>query len=142
MMFVLRCILAIAGFIAILVGLAIVSELYILVRNRLNRPKIGAEFLIKLLHRDDYVSIKGKVFRFSHIARKNESLNILAPPMYGNLTFGGELAFCDDGIGYVYYNPSVMMDGCDFIFGKYGLKWARNRTIANSAKDRINEFRG
>jgi hypothetical protein len=95
---------------------------------------------VSILRRDDYVSINGQLLRFSHIASGNESLNVMAPPSYRNQTNGGELAFCDDRtLGYVYYHQSAMAK-CDFIFGKYGLKWARNNDLATAAKERIKNF--
>lgn len=49
--------------------------------------------------------------------------------------YGGELVF-EYGLGYQYFNPSAMSN-CDFIYGKYGLKWARNHDAAKQAKERI-----
>jgi hypothetical protein len=64
----------------------------------------------------------------------------LSPPNCYNKTIGGELAFCDDRVlGYVYYNPSAMVN-CEFIMGKYGLKWANNNTTAKTAKEKINNY--
>lgn len=132
--------LAIVKVIAILGGLIIVSELYVKFRKRFNKPKIGVELLTNLLCRDDYVSINGKIHRFSHFAKGNETLIVLFPPTEENKAAGGELAFANQqGLGYVFYNPSMMIN-CDFIFGKYGLKWARNTAIANIAKDKIDKY--
>lgn len=134
-------VLSILKIVAIIIAVLVASELYVRFRKRLNRPKIGAEILIKLLHRGDYVSIDGKIHRFSHIANSNETLNHLSLPSEGNKTMGGELAFENErGLGYVFLYPSAMIK-CDFIFGKYGLKWARNRSIANRAKEIKNKFR-
>lgn len=117
-----------------------VSELHIALRKRMNTPLIGIDVLLKLLKKYDYVCIDGKVSQFSHIAHANEPLNILTIPSESNKTIGGELAFMNNyGLGYVYCFPSIMVK-CDFIFGKYGLKWARNRVIANSAKEKIQKY--
>lgn len=124
-----------------LFGLFIISELYAVARKKLNTPKIGIEILLNLLERNDYVCIDGKVNQFSHFAKEDESLNILSPPCESNKTIGGEIAFVNNhGLGYMYYNPSILVN-CDFIFGKYGLKWARNIAIANTANEKIKKYR-
>lgn len=124
----------------IIVLVFIVSKLYIFFRKRFNKPKIGVELLINLLQRDDYASIDGKIYQFSHIAKPNETLNYLSFPSEGNKTIGGELAFMNElGLNYIFFHPSAMIK-CDFIFGKYGLKWARNNSIANNAKEKINRY--
>lgn len=126
--------------IASIVIIFFVSELYVKLRKRINKPKIGYELLISLLNKDDYVSIQGSVYRFSHIVRENEVLNQITPPLDGNLTIGGELAFNNNyRPGYLYFYPSAMAE-CDFIYGKYGLKWARNRAIASSANESIEKY--
>lgn len=123
-------------FLASFAMLVLISEIYVAMRKRLNTSMIGVEVLLKLLNRDDYVCIDGKVNQFSHFSNSDEPLNILAFPTDGNKTIGGELAFVNNrGLGYVYFHPSAMIN-CDFIFGKYGLKWARNKAIANIAKRR------
>lgn len=133
----MRTLLVLIGFVATLFGLVCISVLYEYIRTRLNKPKIGHEPLIKLLRKDDYVSINGRILTFSHIAKGRESLNLLAPPSHRNQTDGGELAFLDNyTLGYVYYHPAAMSN-CDFIYGKYGLKWARNNEIATTAKNKI-----
>lgn len=128
-------------FVASIIGIGILWELYMRFRKRINKPQIGVEILINLLNKDDYVCIDGKVLRFSHIARKREVLNIAAPPSELNSTIGGELAFLDDRyLGYRYYHTSAMKE-CEFIYGKYGLKWASSSAIATNAKERIdNEY--
>lgn len=137
----MKSLVGIAIVIASLMIIFFISELYVKLRKRINKPKIGDELLINLLNKDDYVSIQGKVHRFSHIARENERLNLLAFPSESNSTIGGELAFANDqGLGYVFFYPSAMSN-CDFIYGKYGLKWARNRAIASSAIECIRKYR-
>lgn len=133
-------ILGIVKIVAIIVAAFIVSELYVQVRKRFNRPKIGVELLIKLLRRNDYVSIDGKIHRFSHIANSNETLNPLSFPNEENKALGGELAFENErGLGYIFLHPSAMTK-CEFIFGKYGLKWAQNNSIANNAKEILDKY--
>lgn len=52
---------------------------------------------------------------------------------------GGELAFENNqGLGYIFLYPSAMIK-CDFIFGKYGLKWARNSITAKNAQEKIDK---
>ena len=137
----MKVVIAYAIIFAGLVILFLISEFYMMIRKRLNTPIIGVEILLDLLNKDDYVCISGKVMQFSHFANNKESLNILAPPSDDNKTLGGELAFKNNSVlGYVYYYPSAMTD-CDFIFGKYGLKWARNKAIANTTTEQINKFR-
>ena len=136
----MKLLVGIAIMIASLAIIFFISELYINLREKINRPKIVDELLINLLKKDDYVSIQGKVYRFSHIARENEALNLLAFPSESNKTIGGELAFANDhGLGYVFFYPSAMAN-CEFIFGKYGLKWARNQAIASTAIESIKKY--
>jgi len=93
--------------------------------------------LQKLLKDGDYVSIDGKVLRFSHIAGNGETVDPIRPPSNYNQTIGGELAFYDL-LGYKIY-PSTALIKCDFIYGKYGLKWAASSHIANTANEKIKE---
>ncbi|MDE6236018.1 MAG: hypothetical protein K2M56_09740 [Muribaculaceae bacterium] len=138
---VVNSIIVLVGFVFFFFLLIFVSELYITIRKRLNTPKIGAQVLLEFLERDAYVCINGKVLEFSHFANENESLNIIAFPSESNKTIGGELAFRNNhGLGYIYIHPSAMAN-CDFIYGKYGLKWARNTAIADIAKDKIKKYR-
>ena len=110
-------------------------------RRKRNKPLIGdVDFpLTKLLKKDDYVSIGGRVLRFTHFAQRNEPVDVLRPPLNENQTIGGELAFDNpNGLGYIYYRPGALKK-CDFIYGKYGTKWAATKELADSAKQRINE---
>lgn len=119
----------------------IISESYVWVRKRLNKPKFGAELLTRLLRKGDYVSINGRVYQFSHIADFGETLDWLLIPDYRNQTLGGELAFENKyGLSYLFLHPSALAK-CDFIFGKYGLKWARNKSIAKNAEELIYRYR-
>lgn len=119
----------------------IISESYVWVRKRLNKPKFGAELLTRLLRKGDYVSIDGSIYQFSHIADFGETLDALSFPDYTNQTLGGELAFEKKyGFGYIFLRPSALAK-CDFIFGKYGLKWARNKLIAKNAEELIDKYR-
>ena len=99
-------------------------------RRKLNKPLIGSDvFLIKLLERDDYVCIDGKVMRFIYIVRKGDRTHLPS----------GYLAFQRTGLGYDYYPPSVMQH-CEFIMGKYGLKWAASNQWANLASDKVEQY--
>lgn len=105
-------------------------EAYQWTRRKLNKPRIGRDvFLIKLLERDDYVCIDGKVKRFIYIVRKGDRTHLPS----------GYLAFQRTGLGYEYYHPSVMQH-CEFIMGKYGLKWAASNQLANLASDKVEQY--
>lgn len=79
--------------------------------------------------------------QFSHIANPEEPLSILSFPSEGNKTIGGEIAFeNNNGIGYIYINSYCILANCDFIYGKYGLKWARNRDIAKIAEEKMRRY--
>lgn len=122
--------------IGIILALGAITAAYEWVRKKINKPKIGfPAFLLDKIKRGDYVCIEGKVLRFNHIARENESIDILHPPLHSNQTLGGELAF-DNGLGYLYYRPSAL-NKCEFIYGKYGLKWAISNDWAKAAKSKI-----
>lgn len=125
-----------------LLALILLNITYTLARKRLNKPIIGKNhWLINLLKRDDYVSVDGKVYQFSHIARENEIIDLLSPPCESNKLIGGELAFYKpNGLGYIYFNRSVAQK-IKFIYGKYGVKWAETIDDANIAQDEINRFR-
>ena len=111
-------------------------------RRKTNKTRIGGleYFLCKILKRDDYVSINGKVMRFSHISHGGESIDILKFPTYDNKTLGGELAFAKPhGLGYYFYPMSVLRE-CEFIYGEYGLKWAVSKHWAEIAKEKVDEY--
>lgn len=124
-----------------IVCLCLSSEVYTYFRKKYNRPIIGTNiFLLKKLKNGDYVSINSRVLRFEHIARCGETINILHPPCEQNTLIGGELAFENkNGLGYTYYNSSALSN-CDFIYGKYGLKWARTKQIAEKAEKEVEKY--
>lgn len=128
--------------IAIWIVLIILEMVYKWLRRKMNKPRIGFYFfLYNMLERGDYVSINGMVMRFSHIARSGESLNSLLPASdYRNRTDGGELAFnVSYTLDYQYCNPQALVK-CDFIYGKYGLKWAASKELARIAEERIKDY--
>lgn len=130
--------------IAIVAAATFIWMFYSWLRRKMNKPRIGFEsFLRDLLERGDYVSINGKVMKFSHIAEYGEPLDPLRPlnpKSHYNNTYRGELAF-DDSIStnYHYYHPQALMK-CDFIYGKYGLKWAASKELAGIAEERIKDY--
>lgn len=130
--------------ILILVGsfaaLLFVSFIYDWMRRKMNTPRIGFDyFLLKLLKRGDYVSIKGKVLCFSHVASVGENIDPIRPPFDDNKTIGNELVFDNPhGIGYLFYEPSSLMN-CEFIYGEYGLKWALSNQWAKVAEKKVYE---
>lgn len=138
----MRIIYAILFLIAVIAALASLFFVYDWLRRKMNKTRIGGieYFLCKLLERDDYVSINGKVMRFSHIARNGETLDIFSMPSYENRTLGGELAFSNPrGLGYIFY-PETSLRHCEFIYGEYGLKWALSNKWAETAKDKIEDY--
>lgn len=121
--------------------LSLAFERCVWLRKKMNKPRIGKWcFLCDLLDRDDYVSIDGKVKRFSHITRPNEAINCIMPPSNDNKTLGGELAFYGRGLGYDMYYVSVL-EKCEFVYGKYGVKWALSDYWASVAKEKVEEFK-
>lgn len=124
-----------------LLALIFLNGTYTLVRKRFNKPIVGLNhWLINMLKRDDYVSVDGKVYQFSHIARKDETVNLLRPPCESNKLIGGELAFYKpNGMGYVYFNQSIVQK-FKFIYGKYGVKWAESIEASKKAQDEINKL--
>lgn len=139
----IRAILFIIALIAIWIVLAILGMAYTWLRRKINKPRIGLEsFLSELLERGDYVSINGKVMRFSHVAEYGESLDPLRPlkpKIHYNVTSGGEYAFDDlNSTQYHYYRPQALIK-CDFIYGEYGLKWAASKEAAETAEERIKQ---
>lgn len=125
----------------IMVCLYLLAEVYAYFRKKYNRPKIGTNMiLLKKLKNGDYIYINSRVLRFEHIARCGETINILHPPCGQNRLIGGELAFENkNGLGYIYYNSSALSN-CDFIYGKYGLKWARTKQIAEKAEKEVRKY--
>lgn len=135
---ILIAILTLAGVITLL---AFLSNLYNWVKRKNNRPQIGHALLFyKILKRGDYVSINGKVLCFSHIASEGQTINPLYPALEKNKTVGGEVAFRNSNeLGYLYYNPSTLKH-CEFIYGKYGVKWAASEHWASVAKEKVEEY--
>ena len=132
--------LAIASAFAVLVA---ISFAYEWIRRKLNKPRIGGIelFLCKILSRDDYVCIEGRVYCFSHIAQAGKSIDILSPPLNDNMTIGGELAFYNPrSLGYIMMYDYALRK-CEFIYGKCGLKWAASRKVADSAVEKVNEYK-
>lgn len=137
----MKGILSVLGVIACFFLFALLSEAYTYFRKKCNRPIIGTNiFLLKKLKNGDYVSINSRVFRFNHIASYGEVINILHPPIEQNKLIGGELAFENKStLGYIYYDSSALSN-CDFIYGKYGVKWARTNQIAEKAEEAVGKY--
>jgi len=132
-------ILIIAFVVVILVTIAFV---YDWVRRKTNKLCIGEidYFLCKFLKHGDYVSINGRVHRFSHITHFGETIDHIKPPSNDNMALGGELAFDNpNSLGYLIY-PTSILRKCEFIYGKYGLKWAISNEWATVAKEKVNEY--
>lgn len=129
-----------AGLIVAFIVATILYEPYKWLRRKTNKPRIGYDSLFgRLLSRGDYVSIDGKVLCFDHIASPGQAINALALPLEENKTVGGEIAFRNpNAIGYLYYKPSALKH-CDFIYGKYGVKWAASKHWATVAEEKVTE---
>lgn len=122
--------------------LGAVALAYDWLRHKINKPRIGGleYFLRKLIKRDDFISINGKVLRFSHTTQCGEKINPIAPPSHRNITLGGDLAFDNpNSLGYLIY-PLSALRNCEFVYGKYGLKWAISHEWATMAKEKVNEY--
>lgn len=129
------------GLFIILYLVSVLWESYKWLRRKLNKPLIGfVNFNGRLMKRDDYVSIDGEVLCFSHIASEGQTINPLYPALEKNKTVGGEVAFRNPNeLGYLYYNPSTLKH-CEFIYGKYGVKWAASEHWASVAKEKVEEY--
>ena len=136
----LKSFLAILGFIAALIILSALSLFYEWLRRKVNKPKIGfMHFSSKMFSKGDYVCIKNNVMEFDHWTRDGETIDPIAPPIEENKTFSGNLAFKTDGIRYrILYSSSLKE--CNFIYGKYGLKWASTEGWARVAKEKVLEY--
>lgn len=133
-------ILIFAFVIAILMAMAFV---YDWIRRKTIKSHIGGleYFLYKFLKRGDYVSINGRVLCFIHLTKFGETIDHIKPPSNNNKTLGGELAFDNpNSLGYLIYPVSALRK-CEFIYGKYGLKWAVSKEWATVAKEKANEHR-
>lgn len=129
-----------AGLFVAFIVASILCEAYKWVRRKTNKPRIGYDSLFGgLLRCDDYVCIDGKVLCFDHIASPGQAINVLALPLEENKTVGGEIAFRNpNAIGYLYYKPSALKN-CEFIYGKYGVKWAVSKHWATVAEEKVKE---
>lgn len=133
----MRFLLVVFGMVALLALLVLISMLYEWIRRKTNKPNVGLEsFLLKMLKHGDYVCIEGRVMRYSHITRNGEIIDPIRPPLDDNKSFGGELAFETKFLSYLIY-PISALRKCEFIYGKYGLKWACNSRCATEAMDKI-----
>lgn len=112
-----------AGLLVAFIIAASIADVYKWIRKKANKPLIGYKNInIKLLRRDDYVSIDGKIMRFSHFTKLGE-MAFDNPLMLGS---------------YFIYQPSSL-NNCKFIYGKYGTKWAVSKHWASVAKEKIRE---
>ena len=117
--------------------LALLCEMYVFVRRRLNCITVGlVGFLSKLLKRDDYVSIDNRLLRFSHFTVGGEIVDITRPPLWNNKWNSlGDLAFYNENtLGYTIL-PLSKLEQCEFVIGKYGVKWAASQNWLPKALD-------
>ena len=126
--------------VAIIVLLTI-SNLYNWFMFKRNTPKIGFEyFSSRIIKHGDYVCINGRVKEFDHWTRDNEIIDPIKPPTEDNKTDKGNLAFERSGLGYNIL-PSSSLKDCEFIYGKYGLKWAISEDYSRRAKEMIKQYK-
>lgn len=112
-----------AGLFIFFVIASILANAYHWLRLKMNKPRIGYKNInIKLLKSDDYVSIDGKIMRFSHFTK------------LGEMAFDNPLELGS----YFIYQP-LSLNKCLFIYGKYGTKWAVSKHWASVAKEKIRE---
>lgn len=138
----MRFVFAILIIAFVIVVLVAISFAYEWIRRKTNKSHIGGleYFLCKFLKHGDYVSIDGRVLEFSHITRTGEIIDPIRPPSNGNKTYGGELAFDNpNSLGYLIYPVSALRK-CEYIYGKYGLKWAVSNKWAISAEEKVKEY--
>ncbi len=131
-----KLLILVGAVVALIFIMEILQKANIWLHKRVIRPLIGSagSHLKDMLKSDYYVSIDGKVYRFSHIAQSGESVDPIRPPSYKNSTYGGELAFWNPrGIGYIY-RPVSALEKCDFIYGKHWVKWAASVEKAETAE--------
>lgn len=128
----------ILGFV-ILFGL---SMLYEIIKVKLNKPKIGFKPLIySLLKRSDYICIAGNVMQFSHWTQSGEVIDVLRPPLDGNqVIYDDDIAcYSPNRLGYIYY-PFESLNNMQFIYGKYGVKWAKSKGWAEKASKLVEDY--
>lgn len=136
----LRVIIAYATVIGAIIALIAMSYFYELFRLKTSSPKIGFEnFSSKYIKKGDYVCINGRVRQFDHWTSDNEIIDPLNMPLEDNKTSKGNLAFSTNSLGYNIL-PSSLLKNCEFIYGKYGLKWAISEEYAYSAEEKIREY--
>ena len=136
----LRFILTLAGFFVAFIILSALSLLYEWLRRKTNIPKIGLKYYSSsTIKRGDYVCINGRVREFDHWTVDNEIIDLLAPPLEDNKTCKGNPAFSKDGFGYNIL-PSSALRNCEFIYGKYGLKWAISEDYADVAEEKVQQY--
>lgn len=138
----MRVIYAILIVVVVIFVFAIIAYAWDWGCRKINKPRIGSIdcFLYDLLKRNDYVCIEGEVLQFSHIVKTDEIIDVLRPPLDNNKALGGELAFDKrNSLGYIIYPTSVLRK-CEFIYGKYGLKWAASKELAAVAKEKVYEY--
>lgn len=80
------------------------------------------------------MSINGKIYRFSHFTQGGKALGSHIYPYIGDLVF-----YSSHKLGYYVVHKDALIK-CDFIYGKYGLKWAPNVKSASIAKEQIESF--
>jgi len=135
-------ILYILIFIIFLVVLGVISFAYDWLRHKINKPRIGGieYFLRKLVDKGDYLCINGKVYCFDHFVIQDEIIDITRPPSNGNIAIKGNMAFSNySSLNYLYLSK-ISLRNCEFIYGKYGLKWAISTKWAEVAKEKVNEY--
>lgn len=137
----MKWVIAILYIVCTFAAFVMLGFVYDWLRRKQNKPRIGFHyFLCRLLKSGDYVSINGKILCFSHITGNGEVIDHIQPPSNSNMAIAGDLAFENPhSLGYLIY-PVYTLNKCEFIYGKYGLKWAASNEFAKTAKEKINEY--
>ena len=136
-----RVILAYMFIIVTVIAVIALSLFYDWFRRIINIHKVGFEkFSSKRIRPGDYVCINGRVWQFDHWTSDNEIIDPISPPIEDNMTCKGNLAFSTNGLGYKLF-PFSILRNCEFIYGKYGLKWAISEEYAHSAEAIIRQYK-
>jgi len=138
----MRMLIAIGCILLGVLSLIGLSMLYEAIRVKLNKPKIGFKPLfLTLLKHDDYICMAGNVMRFSHWTQRGEIIDVLKPSLEANKTPYDDDISCynPNGLGYLYYSIESLND-LQFVYGKYGVKWAKSKSWAERAPKLIEKY--
>lgn len=117
-----------------------ICKSYIWVRKKLNKPKIGYDLYFSFLRKNDYIGYKGCVYRICNIERGTESLYLIRP--FEDNTSIRDVLLCYNPTyipgGYISLHQSILMQ-CDFIIGKYGMKYAYSLAYSEISLEQVKD---